>query len=66
MMKVPHGTVKKFRKSSYSAQETDCMEMAFAGVLGFLRDSKNPDGPELRFDPDSFVTAVKNDQIAPR
>lgn len=37
MTKVP----RSWRKSSFSAQQTDCVELA--GTLDALRDSKNPD-----------------------
>lgn len=36
MMTVP----VSWRKSSFSAQETDCVEVA--GTLGAVRDTKNP------------------------
>ncbi|MFF7650597.1 DUF397 domain-containing protein [Streptomyces sp. NPDC007983] len=39
-----------YRKSSYSGQEGNCVEIAVtAGGGRAVRDSKNPDGPSLRF-----------------
>ncbi|MFF2921565.1 DUF397 domain-containing protein [Streptomyces celluloflavus] len=42
----------EFQKSSYSAQGMDCVEVAanIPGVVA-VRDSKDPDGPILRFAP---------------
>ncbi|MEV0083467.1 DUF397 domain-containing protein [Saccharopolyspora sp. NPDC050642] len=42
-------SVSTWRKSSYSANNGACVEVAYAqGVVG-ARDSKNPGGPELWF-----------------
>ncbi|GAA1963668.1 DUF397 domain-containing protein [Amycolatopsis minnesotensis] len=49
-----------FRKSTYS-EGGDCVEVAAAGGLVLMRDSKDPDGPVLRFTPrewDAFVGGV--------
>jgi hypothetical protein len=51
MTKVPH----KWRKSSYSGPDTDCVELHPDGAV---RDSKNPDGPQLRASIVGLVTAV--------
>lgn len=60
----------KWIKSSYSGgNEGNCIE--FARDLAThgnvpVRDSKNPEGPALRFEPAawrSFVTAVKGDDL---
>ena len=59
MMKVPH-TNGGWRKSSFSAQETDCVELAWTGAL---RDSKNPAGA-LQVDLAHLIGAVKADRIA--
>ncbi len=37
-----------WRKSSYSANESNCVELAHAATSGAIRDSKNPAGGELR------------------
>lgn len=52
-----------WRKSSYSGQAGDCMEVA-GGIPGAVptRDSKNPGGPVLIFSSDawsSFVAGVR-------
>ena len=39
----------RWRKSSYSNAEGNCVELAEAGTGIALRDSKNPEGPVLRF-----------------
>jgi hypothetical protein len=43
-------------KSSYSADEANCVELANSGAV---RDSKNPAGPTLRVDLANLLTAVK-------
>ena len=50
----------EFRKSSYSDNpQGECVEIA--GGLDAVRDSKNPNGPVLRGDLASLVSAVKSD-----
>ncbi len=51
----------RWRKSSYSGNETDCVELAH--TLDSLRDSKNPDGPRLRVNIDALLGAIKDGQI---
>ncbi|MEV0058031.1 DUF397 domain-containing protein [Saccharopolyspora shandongensis] len=46
-----------WRKSSYSGQETHCVELS--SPPGLIRDSKDPDGPRLDVDVAAFVRAVK-------
>jgi hypothetical protein len=43
-------TTHQFRKSSFSGPQGDCVELADlgGGIVG-VRDSKDPDGPILRF-----------------
>jgi hypothetical protein len=52
----------RWRKSSYSGQESSCVELA--GTLDALRDSKNPAGPMLtsRRVPD-LIRAVKDGRV---
>ncbi|MEU5846138.1 DUF397 domain-containing protein [Saccharopolyspora shandongensis] len=47
----------QWRKSSYSGQETHCVELS--SPPGLIRDSKDCDGPVLRADVAAFVRAVK-------
>jgi hypothetical protein len=49
-----------WRKSSYSAQETDCVEVA--GNLAAVRDSKNPEGT-LTVDVPTFVNLVREGRL---
>lgn len=59
MMKVPDET-GVWRKSSYSAQETDCVELAWVGLV---RDSKNPDGPQLRVGLGGLLATLKANRL---
>lgn len=51
-------TLPRWRKSSYSGQESHCIELSRR--TGQLRDSKDPGGPALRADVTAFLRAVKN------
>jgi Domain of unknown function (DUF397) len=58
-----------WRKSSYSAANGDCVEVAYLedGQIG-VRDSKNASIPSLSFTPAgwrSFLGAVKRDHVGP-
>lgn len=45
-----HNNLKGWRKSSYSANAQNCVEVAdLPGGGRGVRDSKNPGGPELMF-----------------
>jgi hypothetical protein len=51
-----------WRKSSRSSDTANCVEVAFAGSLVAVRDSKNPEGPMLTYDAgswSSFIDAVR-------
>jgi hypothetical protein len=53
-----------WRKSSYSGASNDCVEIALARTGAAVRDSKNPQGPLLRFDTAKwahFLIATKDD-----
>ena len=58
-MTLPQAT-DMWRKSSRSAQETACVELARQGLL---RDSKNPDGPVLPVNVPALLTVVKTGRI---
>lgn len=53
----------RWRKSTASAGGGECVEVAFAGSNGiFVRHSREPDGPVLRFTEtewQAFVTGVR-------
>ena len=58
----------QWRKSSYSGQVQNCVEVA-SGLLGAVevRDSKNPDGPTLMLTPSAWralAHRVKNSELA--
>ena len=48
--------VFRWRKSSFSGQAGECVELASAGAV---RDSKNPGGPILSVDLRHLLTAAK-------
>lgn len=59
----PRTPTVRWSKSSRSANNGACVEVAFAPGAVAARDSKDPTGPELVFDPaawTAFVAAVKN------
>lgn len=56
MMKVPD----RWRKSSFSGEQTDCVEL---GSSGAVRDSKNPTGPVLSLPLGRLLAAVKTGTI---
>lgn len=55
----------RWRKSSRSAEETDCVELANVGAgIGAVRDSKNPTGPTLSFNMAALLSAVKTGRMS--
>ncbi|MET8339711.1 DUF397 domain-containing protein [Streptosporangium canum] len=56
-----------WRKSSYTGQTGNCVEVASLPSGGrAVRDSKDPDGPMLRFTPDewqAFINGVKDGEF---
>lgn len=55
------GMDETWRKSSYSASSSECVDVARRGGAVLMRDSKDPDGPVLSFSLDvwrEFVAQV--------
>lgn len=50
-MAAPETSTLVWRKSTRSATDTNCVEVAFTPPLMAVRDSKNPGGPLLAFAP---------------
>jgi hypothetical protein len=58
--------VAVFRKSSYSGQNAQCVEVARAEAMIGVRDSKNPVGPVLALAAERghlFLAAIKRERI---
>jgi hypothetical protein len=56
-----------WRKSSYTSGQGNCVEVADMPDSHAVRDSKDPEGPILRFSEDSwraFLGAVKSGHIS--
>lgn len=58
-MTVPHTHIR-WRKSTRSQDQGDCVELGHAGLV---RDSKNPTGPALPVSIAALVAAVKTNRI---
>jgi hypothetical protein len=53
-----------WRKSSRSGNGGECVELACAPEQRLVRDSKNPDGPRLKFPPGAvarMLESLRND-----
>lgn len=56
---------QQWRKSSRSAEETNCVELARDhGRIAHLRDSKNPTGPMLNANMAELLDAVKSGRLS--
>ena len=65
----PDLTGAKWRTSSRTSQGSECVEVASAERMIAVRDSKDPDGPNLAFaarDWAKFMTATKSGTFDPR
>lgn len=52
-------------KSSRSAEETNCVELAHVGAgIGAVRDSKNSAGPVLDADLSGLLDAIKTGRLS--
>jgi hypothetical protein len=49
-MAIPDLSRARWRRSSYSGTNGNCVEAAIAGPAVAVRDSKDPEGPRLVFD----------------
>ncbi|XRQ04824.1 DUF397 domain-containing protein, partial [Actinomadura welshii] len=58
--------VGAWHKSSHSADEGECIEVAASQAAVLTRDSKDPDGPVLGFEAnawDTFLNTVKGGRL---
>ncbi|MEV0700469.1 DUF397 domain-containing protein [Saccharopolyspora sp. NPDC050389] len=53
-------TAARWRKSSYSSDQANCVEVAFAGPAVGVRDSKDPGGAVLAFPADRWSRFVES------
>jgi hypothetical protein len=56
----------RWRTSSHSSGNGECVEVADARPVVAVRDSKDPDGPKLAFTPQAwkaFTTRAKRDSL---
>lgn len=62
-MTSTHALGPGWRKSSYSTAESNCVEAAHRPEGVAVRDSKDPDGPQLVFSPAdwrAFLDGIKH------
>ncbi|MGJ5897472.1 DUF397 domain-containing protein [Streptomyces niveiscabiei] len=58
--------VSEFRKSSYSAQENACVELAHTSLGGHaVRDSKHPSGPVQFFSAEAWTRFIQSVTATP-
>lgn len=55
-------TAIRWRKSSRSGQDTNCVELAHTGDA--VRDSKNPPGPTLTINTHDLLAAIKSSRLS--
>ena len=48
-----------WRKSSYSGNTGNCVEVAIKDSVVAVRDSKNPDGPKLTFSSQDWASFIR-------
>jgi len=48
-----------WRKSSYSSSNPQCVEVAMTETTTLVRDSKNPEGGTLSFNPQGFAAFLR-------
>lgn len=66
-MRNPENAELRWRKSSHSGGGNDCVEVTFIGSTPAVRDSKNPDGGAVLFDPAQWrelLDAVRTDRLS--
>ncbi len=64
-METPDLSRARWRTSTYSGSNGNCVEVAVVTPVIAVRDSADPDGPALHFTPDQWTTFTGTVQ-APR
>ena len=67
-MTIPDESTIRWRKSTYSDNQANCVEVAFGDGWVLVHDSKHSDGVRLQFSRSewlAFVRAVRDDQFLP-